>query len=292
MNTLPPDIIFEIISFLDEASLRTVSQVTPDWNRLTNKWFQLKCKHHPLKYIFEQVPESNTNWPKIWNALSTYPTVLRSSPRWFSAIPSDTAPYIIFQSLSSSTTAALANNPFTIKLAELLQINILYFEIKLVKYPEVDNRAVGIALTEVNFPEDTFPGWNYRANNTLSIAYHADDGKRRFSSDYGTAYAEGSTEGDTVGLGWDVKQNSIFFTKNGKNLGLAEQNFPVKLWYPAIGSNIMATCHINLGTQPFVYDIKNSKEWYLTATIPLQPELSASESGSITISDDEEYYSE
>jgi len=287
INSLPADIIFEIITFLDEISLRKVSQVTAEWNRLSNKLFQIKCKHHPLKHIFEQVPESTTNWAKIWNALQIYPSSIRSSPRWYTTKEKT---YLIFKSLSSSTTAALADKPFTPKLAELLQINILYFEIKLVTYPEVDNRAVGIALTEENFPEDTFPGWMYRANSVLSIAYHADDGKKRFTSDYGTAYAEGSTEGDTIGLGWDIKQNSIFFTKNGKNLGLAEKNFPVKLWYPAIGSNINATCHINMGTQPFVYDIKNSKEWYLTAPTPQEPELSASESGTVTISDDDEEY--
>ena len=63
------------------------------------------------------------------------------------------------------------------------------------------------------------PGWY--AN---SWGYHSDDGKRFHNSANGVQYGPTCETGDTVGCGFDYKTRSIFFTKNGKHLGIWEVN--------------------------------------------------------------------
>jgi len=57
------------------------------------------------------------------------------------------------------------------------------------------------------------PGWRDR-----SWAYHGNDGKK-FELGTGAAYGPTYSTGDVVGCGLEFLTGSMFFTKNGENLG-------------------------------------------------------------------------
>lgn len=52
-----------------------------------------------------------------------------------------------------------------------------------------------------------------------SYGYHADDGCVFSSSGTGQAYGPTFSTGDTVGCGLNLVDRSIFYTKNGMNIG-------------------------------------------------------------------------
>lgn len=60
------------------------------------------------------------------------------------------------------------------------------------------------------------PGWF-----PGSWAYHGDDGLIYDGyEDNGRRYGETYTKDDTIGCGVDLKRHTIYFTKNGKYLGV------------------------------------------------------------------------
>ena len=73
------------------------------------------------------------------------------------------------------------------------------------------------------------PGWEPN-----SYGYHADDGHKFHNSGKGEDYGPNFVQGDTVGAGIHLENREIFFTKNGKKLGVAFQNVKATL-YPTIG---------------------------------------------------------
>ena len=62
------------------------------------------------------------------------------------------------------------------------------------------------------------PGWF-----AGSYGYHGDDGNKFEGSlmGMGKPYSENYGKGDVVGCGWDIANDCIFFTKNGRYLGVA-----------------------------------------------------------------------
>uniref|UniRef100_A0A914E916 B30.2/SPRY domain-containing protein n=1 Tax=Acrobeloides nanus TaxID=290746 RepID=A0A914E916_9BILA len=96
------------------------------------------------------------------------------------------------------------------------------------------------------------PGWDY-----LSYAYHGDDGKLFCSKGYGNTYGPTYTTGDTVGCGINSVTREIFFTKNGKNLGVANKTVRTDQdLYPIVGiRSFGGLVRVNFGQQPFVYDV-------------------------------------
>ena len=82
-------------------------------------------------------------------------------------------------------------------------------------------RYMGIGLSSVGVSLNRLPGWEKN-----SYGYHADDGCVFSSSATGQSYGPTFTTGDVVGCGLNLIRRSIFFTKNGINLGTATSDLP------------------------------------------------------------------
>lgn len=80
---------------------------------------------------------------------------------------------------------------------------------------------MGIGLSSVGVSLNRLPGWEKN-----SYGYHADDGCVFSSSATGQSYGPTFTTGDVVGCGLNLIHRSIFFTKNGINLGTATSDLP------------------------------------------------------------------
>jgi hypothetical protein len=114
--------------------------------------------------------------------------------------------------------------------------------------------AVGVATKTFNW-HSRMPGWDDQ-----SFGYHGDDGGifhatghllREFGPKFGI--------GDIVGCGIDHVTNGIFYTLNGNPLGYAWNNLPTDMlsqdMYPVVGIDTNDYIHVNLGTEPFAYDL-------------------------------------
>jgi len=100
------------------------------------------------------------------------------------------------------------------------------------------------------------------ANTTQSQNQNSTNSQQQssYSGSRPQKYGISFNSGDVVGCGIDLVRNTVFFTKNGKNLGLAFKNVAGAL-IPAAGI-LNGTCvlSINFGTSPFQFDLKNELE--------------------------------
>ncbi|CAI2171850.1 8375_t:CDS:2 [Funneliformis geosporum] len=93
-------------------------------------------------------------------------------------------------------------------------------------------------------------GWDYN-----SYGYHGDDGKKFTSHIAGRKYGPLFTTGDTIGVGINFLNRTIFFTKNGIHLGKCLLKKCDNL-YPMIGmESIRESVEINFGQKQFSFDI-------------------------------------
>ncbi|KAJ2901247.1 Ran-binding protein 10 [Zalerion maritima] len=129
---------------------------------------------------------------------------------------------------------------------------IYYFEVTVLsKKREETFVCVGFASRKVSI--NRAPGWE-----TESWGYHGDDGNTFVAQNSGRDYGPRFTTGDTVGCGVNFRTNSIFFTKNGVDLGCAfhDKRESLAEIYPIVGmkktgENIRA----NFGQFPFIFNI-------------------------------------
>lgn len=97
------------------------------------------------------------------------------------------------------------------------------------------------------------PGWD-----PVSYGYHGDDGCFFAASGKGRDYGPKFTTGDIVGCGINFISRTIFFTKNGVNIGVAATNIPTdKPLYPTIGMQAKdQIVDTNFGQSKFHYNIE------------------------------------
>ena len=126
---------------------------------------------------------------------------------------------------------------------------IYYYEIKVLNRGEYGK--IGIGLTNEKSPLTNMPGWS---KNTMG--YHGDDGNFFFQVGLGRRYGPTFDIDDVVGCGILVDSMSVFFTINGRFLGIAESCLPNQIWYPTIGLHSEnEEVEVNFGQKPFVYNI-------------------------------------
>ncbi|CAL8401505.1 unnamed protein product [Arctogadus glacialis] len=108
-----------------------------------------------------------------------------------------------------------------------------YFEVTIIDTGVRGMIAVG--LVPQNYKLDHQPGWLPQ-----SVAYHADDGKLYNGNTVGQQFGPKCNRGDRIGCGIFIDPLSdgkitVFFTKNGKEVGKVEVGRPPEGLYPALG---------------------------------------------------------
>lgn len=116
-----------------------------------------------------------------------------------------------------------------------------------------DKGRIGIGLCDCDVKLEKMPGWE-----SGSYAYHGDDGLLfRQTGLEGNPYGPKYGTGDVIGCCWDLVDNEVFFTKNGKHLGTAFTDLSGVL-YPTVGMQSMSGCiKSNFGGEPFTFDIES-----------------------------------
>lgn len=111
------------------------------------------------------------------------------------------------------------------------EMDLFYFEVEILE-PGHDS-SIGIGLAPRGHSLGGMPGWY-----SGSYGYHCDDGQKFEGDEIGMGREWGPccTRGDVVGCALDLKQRLMFFTKNGKMIGVAFENVAQDQYYPVVGS--------------------------------------------------------
>lgn len=133
---------------------------------------------------------------------------------------------------------------------------VSYYEVRVEGSPHSSaegSECVAVGLATKSFMKSKrLPGWDNE-----SFGYHGDDGaifhgRGRQLSEFGPKYGCN----DTVGCGLNHKDNSIFFTLNGKLLGTAFKDVPCDVdLYPTVGIDTNCPVRFNFGMEPFQFDL-------------------------------------
>ena len=137
---------------------------------------------------------------------------------------------------------------------------IYYFEIKVLNKGYQGD--IGIGLTSKSSALNRMPGWE---NNT--IGYHGDNGKLYYEVGYGIEFGPKFVDNDVVGCGLNLNDMSVFFTRNGEYLGVAQCSLPELEWYPTIGLHSKyEMVQVNFGQEPFSFQMDTLIGKYLLVT--------------------------
>jgi Ran-binding protein 9/10 len=130
------------------------------------------------------------------------------------------------------------------------QCGIYYFEVEIKSKTKDGMIAVGFSSHRASL--ERLPGWE-----SESWAYHGDDGKSYFGEGTGKAYGPTFGVGDVIGCGLDFASGCAFFTKNGRNLGIAFKELKNIRPFPAVGMKKSSGSWIgvNFGQKEFIFDI-------------------------------------
>ncbi|ORZ19768.1 concanavalin A-like lectin/glucanase domain-containing protein [Absidia repens] len=124
----------------------------------------------------------------------------------------------------------------------------IYFEATMIELTQM----VALGLSTKPYPSWRLPGWHHH-----SVAYHSSTGCVYTSNPkHPKAYGPGFEKNDVIGVGYLSQSNTVFFTKNGRNLGRAITGFKFPI-YPSIGAIGKTKIMVNFGQQAFRYDSAN-----------------------------------
>ncbi|CAG8685630.1 16407_t:CDS:2, partial [Funneliformis mosseae] len=118
------------------------------------------------------------------------------------------------------------------------KVGIFYFEVEITSKGK--NGYIGVGFCEKEVYLNRLP----------------DDGNKFESTGTGAPYGPPFTTGDIIGCGINFYKKKAFYTKNGKNLGIAFQNLQGNDYYPTVGLRTKGEkVKINLGQEPFKFNI-------------------------------------
>ena len=112
-------------------------------------------------------------------------------------------------------------------------------------------RMIGIGIVPVDQKMRGIPGMF-----NGSYGYYSDGTKHSWRTEgQGEHYGVPFTRGDVIGCGWNMREGTIFFTKNGKHQGIAFRNVYGN-FYASVGvDSIDVTILVNFGQMPLLYDL-------------------------------------
>lgn len=150
---------------------------------------------------------------------------------------------------NSEDAIVRANNPIP------SQCEMFYFEVDIINNEK--NGIIAIGFCEQSVELNKLPGCG---NN--SWGYHSDDGNFFDSSEVEEPYGPEFKTGDTIGCCLNFRNHTVFYTKNGVNLGIAFRDLKDKndlekgSYYPCIG--MRSDCgpisiEVNFGNKKFKY---------------------------------------
>ncbi|EIE19632.1 SPRY-domain-containing protein [Coccomyxa subellipsoidea C-169] len=127
---------------------------------------------------------------------------------------------------------------------------VYYYEVTVLDAGE--KGLIGVGFADKNFKMGKQPGWEPH-----SYGYHGDDGKKFHQNGQGEEYGPQFTLGDVIGAGIHIQRQEIFFTKNGKHLGVAFRGLPQLPLYPTAGLHSPGECiAVNFGASPFAFNLE------------------------------------
>jgi Ran-binding protein 9/10 len=199
--------------------------------------------HRGMTYdIIENAPPNEDDHlvplPSRWNEMDKYPglDLLQEGTEIRYNGPSN--------KMELEAAAARADHPMS------PQCGIYYFEIEIKNKSKDGMIAVGFSSHRASL--ERLPGWE-----SESWAYHGDDGKSFFGEGTGRNYGPTFGVNDVIGCGIDFASGCAFFTKNGRNLGIAFKELKNVRPFPAVGmKKSPGSCiSVNFGQKPFIFDI-------------------------------------
>jgi len=293
LEEMPQEILHHVIRFLDVEDLTqrlvTLSRFWKDLADDSFLWKSLCMKKWDINIdqLYESSEDDSENWKKYYWETHPWPKKIDTSRTYsakivtsqdclsvrlkgaqcggnqivfgdypFRRIPnkSKLKPFTVLEAFSNS----LSNHDSSKRLSSIgyrvttrftayYELTILPSEVSSSKM----SGCVAIGLCPNDFSTtDLLPGWRRG-----SYGFHSDDGKK-FGGDHGLgkSYSKPFGINDTVGCGINFRDNVIFFTRNGKFLGVAFliSDTLHEIW-PVIGVDTLEIVSVNFGAQPFKY---------------------------------------
>ncbi|KAG6005707.1 hypothetical protein E4U21_007723 [Claviceps maximensis] len=130
------------------------------------------------------------------------------------------------------------------------QCGLYYYEVSIV-YGKRDDTTIAVGFSTKNASTSRPLGWEPE-----SVAYHGDDGRCFAGQNTGQIYGPEFNTGDVIGCGVNFLDHTVFFTRNGVNLGIASHDVTKGKLYPAVSlKKPRERITVNFGQSPFVFDI-------------------------------------
>ncbi|UZO08651.1 uncharacterized protein OCT59_028904 [Rhizophagus irregularis] len=132
------------------------------------------------------------------------------------------------------------------------RVEYYYYEMTI--FSNKNKTIIAIGLATKNHSINRLPGCD-----THSVGFHSDEGRIFHNERYtGSKYDEKwGDKKDVIGCGYYPDTGQVFFTMNGKNLGIAYTGLFYDEWYPTIGSNGDCSLVVNFGQEEFKYKEAN-----------------------------------
>ena len=126
-----------------------------------------------------------------------------------------------------------------------------YYEVTFFNQSSVGEPSISVGLISGSYPLNHHVGWDQ-----VSIGLHSDDGKIFHCSGRSTLVVMSPLKNmDVLGCGFDSDRGTVFYTVNGHLVYQNKTN--VKNWTPSIGVKNVEMIKMNVGREPFVFDIGN-----------------------------------